>query len=57
MTTTTDTNLRELRERNEARAREAIAAMGARHLLHPANRVQRLPQPLRDNRSRVLFPA
>lgn len=30
----------ELRQRNEQRARDAIARMGERYLCHPANRVK-----------------
>lgn len=38
-----DAELKALRERNEARAKAAREALGTRYLLHPTNRVQRLP--------------
>jgi len=33
--------------RRQEKLREAIAALGQRYLLHPANRVQRVQQPQR----------
>lgn len=41
-----DAAIEALRARNAARARQAIEQMGPRHALHPANRPQRLPQPI-----------
>ena len=35
----TDDDIRELRKRNEARARKMIEEMGSKWLLHPDNRV------------------
>lgn len=34
--------LLEMRSRNEERVREAIAKMGTKYLLHPANRVKKI---------------
>lgn len=39
---TTDQELIDLRSRNEERLRDAIAKMGTKHLLHPANRIKKL---------------
>jgi hypothetical protein len=39
---TTDQELIDLRSRNEERLRDAIAKMGTKYLLHPANRVKKL---------------
>lgn len=39
----TDSELLELRQRNERRAAEAIKALGKRWLLHPANATERKP--------------
>jgi hypothetical protein len=36
-----DAELKALRERNEARAKAAREALGARYLLHPTNRITR----------------
>ena len=38
----TDIELKELRERNECRAREAITNLGSRYVCHPANAPSRL---------------
>ena len=37
-----DIELKELRERNECRAREAITNLGSRYVCHPANAPSRL---------------
>lgn len=48
----TQQELIELRERNTQRVAEAIQRMGAAHLLHPDNQVQRLTKkPVRFKRS------
>jgi hypothetical protein len=41
----TDDELQQLRERNAARAKAAIAKMGKTYLLHPKNRVTKDHQP------------
>ena len=41
----TETDLENLRIRNEARAKRAAAALGTTYLLHPANKVKRVDRP------------
>lgn len=39
-----DKRLQELRERNEARLKEAKDKLGTKYLLHPANHITRRPE-------------